>query len=325
MVRNRPRRHDRSRRDVRLRLTHARLWLLARVAPKAAGAAAERLFFTPPPPRHSRGTGVLRKAKRLELVVDGRRVVAFRWGSGPAIALLHGWGGRAAQLTSFVEPIVSRGFSAVALDAPGHGESERGMSSAPQFARALRAAAEAIGGLHGAVAHSLGAAAVALAMRDGLHLSRVVMLGAAAEPPSWVDRFAARFGLPATVVDEMRQRSERRIGTSWRELSVPALARELTASLLVVHDRDDADVAIEDAIRIASAWPGAVLLETNGLGHNGVLRDPAVVARVAEFVTAGPEDRCSCGAPVAPGRECEACRVARELFDREERWEAANV
>jgi hypothetical protein len=106
---------------------------------------------------------------------------------------------------------------------------------------------------------------------------------------------------------------------------VPALARELTASLLVVHDRDDADVAIEDAIRIASAWPGAVLLETNGLGHNGVLRDPAVVARVAEFVTAGPEDRCSCGAPVAPGRECEACRVARELFDREERWEAANV
>ena len=59
-------------------------------------------------------------------------------GSRPAVALLHGWGGRAAQLTSFVEPLVARGFSVVALDAPGHGSSGRGRSSAPQFAQALQ-------------------------------------------------------------------------------------------------------------------------------------------------------------------------------------------
>jgi pimeloyl-ACP methyl ester carboxylesterase len=280
------------------------------------------MFFTPPPPRRSSGLAALRDAEPIAVVVAGRRVAAWRWGRGPAIALLHGWGGRAAQLTSFVEPLVARGFSVVALDAPGHGSSDRGRSSAPQFARALRAVADSVGGLHGVVAHSLGAAAVALALRDGLRVARVVLLAAAAEPPLWVERFAVRFGLPPHVVAEMRRRSERRIGMSWRELNVPALARGFEAPLLLVHDRDDLEVPIGNAAAIADAWPRATLVETRGLGHNGLLRDPEVAARAAEFLAQGAV-RCACGAPLASGRECETCRVERELFDRELRWAPA--
>ena len=185
------------------------------------------MFFTPPKPRRTRGLDALRSAEPVALVVDGRPVAAWRWGRGPVVALLHGWGGRAAQLTSFVEPLLARGFAVMALDAPGHGDSGRGRSSAPQFARALRAAADAAGGLHGVVAHSLGAAATALALRDGMRASRVVLLAAAAEPPLWVERFAARLGLPREVVDEMRRRSERRIGMAWRELNVPGARAKL--------------------------------------------------------------------------------------------------
>ena len=263
------------------------LAFLARVSPSLAAILAERMFFTPPKARRSRGLDALRSAEPVALVVEGRPVAAWRWGRGPVVALLHGWGGRAAQLTSFVEPLLARGLSVVALDAPGHGESGRGRSSAPQFARALRAAADAVGGLHGVVAHSLGAAATALALRDGMRASRVVLLAAAAEPPLWVEHFAARLGLPREVVDRMQVRSERRLGMAWRELSVPALARNLEAPLLLVHDRDDPDVAIDDARAIVAAWPRATLLETSGLGHNGVLRARAVIGRVADFLAEG--------------------------------------
>jgi hypothetical protein len=37
---------------------------------------------------------------------------------------------------------------------------------------------------------------------------------------------------------------------------------------------------------IAAAWPGAELVTTEGLGHRRILRDPAVVARVTDFLAA---------------------------------------
>jgi pimeloyl-ACP methyl ester carboxylesterase len=308
--------------NVRLFALRSTLRFLVRVAPSLAAIVAEWMFFTPPPPRSSSGLALLRDAEPIGVVVGGRRVAAWRWGRGPAVALLHGWGGRAAQLTSFVEPLVARGFSVVALDAPGHGSSGRGRSSAPQFAQALQAVAASVGGLHGVVAHSLGAAAVALALRDGLRVARVVLLAAAAEPPLWVERFAARFGLPPHVVDELRRRSERRIGMPWQDLNVPVLAKSFEAPLLLVHDCHDVEVAIADASAIVAAWPRATLVETRGLGHNGVLRDPAVAARAAEFL-AGGVARCPCGAPLESGRECETCQFERELFDRETRWAPA--
>jgi pimeloyl-ACP methyl ester carboxylesterase len=296
------------------------LSLLTRISPSLSASCAERLFFTPPPARRSRGLALLRAAKPIRLHVDGCSVAAWRWGRGPAVGLLHGWGGRAAQLTAFVEPLLERGFSAVALDAPGHGRSGRGLSSAPQFARGLRAVADAVGGLHGVAAHSLGAAAVALAMRDGLRVARVVMLGAAADPPQWVHQFADQLGLPAQIVDELRARSERRLGMSWRELHVPTLTASCEAALLVVHDRDDAEVPIEDASAIVAATPRATLLETSGLGHNRLLRDPGVIARAVDFLTDGTVSGCACGRPAASAGLCDACRVEQELYDRELRW-----
>jgi pimeloyl-ACP methyl ester carboxylesterase len=295
---------------------------LGRVAPELTAAAAERLFFTPPRPHPSRGEGALARARRFDVRVDGRRVTAWRWGEGPLVILVHGWGGRAAQLTSFVEPLTARGFSVAAFDAPGHGRSGRSLSSAPQFARALSAVAHAQGGAHAVVAHSMGAAGVALALRDGLRVERVVFLGATADPPSWILPFARHVGLSRPVVDRLKARSERRLGISWSELHIPRLAARFDVPLLVVHDRNDRQVTVRDAREIASAWKGARLVETVGLGHNRPLRDSGVVRGVVDFVAGGEVETCTCGAPATETGTCEGCQLERELFDRDGRREA---
>jgi len=316
-----------SRMSTNVRLFGARLGFstLSRVSPAVAAAAAERLFFTPARPRRSRGQAVLSRGHAFTVRASGQRLAAWRFGHGPAVLLLHGWSGRAAQLTSFVAPLVDAGFSVVAFDAPGHGGSDRGLSSAPQFARALRAVAAVVGPLHAVVAHSLGAAATALAMRDGLDVGRVVFLAPPANPPAWVASFAARLGIPAPVIERMRERSERRLRLRWKELDVPALATERSTPLLVVHDRGDAEVDFRDGQDVAAAWLGAVLVETNGLGHNRLLRDPGVVSRVVAFVASGARPRCPhCGRPLAATDEpCEQCRIERDLFERETRGEGA--
>lgn len=301
---------------VRIGLLRGLFAALDRLSPSLGGLIAERLFFTPPPPRRSEGERMLRRARRFTVRSGRHRLVAWRWGSGPAVVMLHGWGGRAAQWSSFVPALVERGFAVVAFDAPGHGATRGTLSSAIDFARALEAVVDHIGGARAVVAHSLGSAAVALALRRGLRCRRVLFLGPAADPPSWVDSFADRITLSPRIVERMRQRSERRLGLSWSELSIVRHASTLDTPLLVIHDRDDREVAWSEGAAIAEAWPGARLFSTTGLGHNRILRDPATVSEGVGFLSDGDASRCpACGAPAASGW-CAVC-VERELFDPE--------
>ena len=307
----------RNRTSVLFRAVRLGLRLLASVSPNLAAALVERGFFTPPRSRPKAGEALLRRGRRFNVRSEGRRVVGWRLGTGPMVVLVHGWGGSSAQLALFVDPLLKRGFSVVAFDAPGHGRSARGLSSAPEFARALRAVAGAE--CHAIVAHSLGAAAAALALRDGLLARRVVLVNPVADPPRWARALLSRLDLPADVSERVRARSERRIGVAWDEIHVPALVGAMTAKALVFHDRDDRQVPIADGEAIVAAWPGAALVETSGLGHNRGLSDPGLVARATAFLTEGPEV-CACGAwPTSAGR-CEACLLEAELFHPDRRW-----
>ncbi|HET8647659.1 MAG TPA: alpha/beta fold hydrolase, partial [Vicinamibacteria bacterium] len=100
---------------------------LGRVAPQAAGELARRLFFSPP--RLPGAAALPAGAEELSVEVDGRRLAAWRCGTGPAVLLMHGWGGSSAQLGRLVPPLLQRGFSVAALDAPAHGRSPGRLAS----------------------------------------------------------------------------------------------------------------------------------------------------------------------------------------------------
>ena len=158
-------------------------------------------------------------------------------------------------------------------------------SSLPQFALAIRAVADAAGGIEAAVAHSLGCASVAFAMTRGLSLSRAVFVAPAANPGAYTEKFARTLAIPPPVLERMKRSFEEKYHLTWDELDVPRAARSFRAGLLVIHDRDDAEVPFENGEAIASAWPGATLVATEGLGHTRIVHDDAVVARAVAFVT----------------------------------------
>ena len=87
------------------------------------------------------------------------------------------------------------------------------------------------------IAHSLGAAAVAFAMREGLRVRRLAFIGPPADPLTWVDSFASQLGLRADVTAEMRRLSETRLRMSWDDLPLVPFRGPFDApALLVVHD-----------------------------------------------------------------------------------------
>ena len=275
--------------NFQIRAARLAMRALEYTAPTFGGAFAERLFFTPP---RSGMTPQVREllatARPFRVCLPSGRVAAWAWGSGPAVILAHGWGGRGGRLAAaYVAPLVASGFTAVTFDAPGHGVSDGKLSSMPEFARGLMAVAAEVGSPFAVIAHSMGGAATGLAMSRGMRLERAVFIAPASGPAHYVEQFAGALTVGPSTMAAMRRRSERRIGFRWSDLYIPNLVARFDVPLLVMHDQDDPTVPFTEGAAIAAAWPGAELVPTKGLGHREVVRDPAVVARAVDFVRQG--------------------------------------
>ncbi len=138
--------------------------------------------------------------------------------------------------------------------------------------------------------HSLGGAAVALAMKQGLPSENAVLFGAPADPTAYFDLFLGRIGIPERIHPLIKNDVERRYGFEWKQFAVSPPKRdtgEPDLPALIVHDSADADVDVANARRIADAWPGAQVMTTQGLGHQRILRDAEVVRSVVSWLSRG--------------------------------------
>lgn len=252
------------------------------VSTRAAARAAGRLFLSPPPPPYSRN--VAGEASRVELATPAGRALAWRYGSGPAVYLLHGWGGRGFQLSSFVAPLVEKGRSVVLLDAPGHGEAGGKRSSVPAFAQTLRVATAQFGPAAGLIAHSLGAMGAIVALIDGLPVERVAFLAPGSSLEEATKRFQQIVALPDATMKTLRQNMEAHFGLPWDHYDLRRV--KLNVPLSVVHDLEDLEVPLAETHALMDLWPGAKLQVTEGLGHYRVLRNAEVIASLVTFLTA---------------------------------------
>ncbi|MCP3163244.1 alpha/beta hydrolase [Myxococcus qinghaiensis] len=259
------------------------------VAPGLTAAWADRMFRTPRRPHRSKtAEAVLARGQPRMLTLGGEEVAVWSWGVGPRVLLVHGWSGYGGQLTAFVEPLVAAGFSVVTYDAPGHGQSSGRTSSLPEMAELVADVARATGGPYAVIAHSLGAAATAVAMRDGLKVGRAVFVSPPADPRSGIQAFARAMGLTDGVWMRMEQRIEARFSMRLRDLALPHFVPLLgRVPLHVFHDVGDREVPLVAGEAVASAWPGARLTRTQGLGHHRILYAPEVVSQAVDFLAEG--------------------------------------
>ncbi len=258
------------------------------IAPGVAARWAETIFCRPPrnEPRAIE-EAFLATGTRQTVRSEDQDLATWTWGQGPIVVLTHGWGSRAGRFSTLARALVDARFRVVLFDAPAHGASMGSQASLPQFSRALRAVGDAVGPIYGLVGHSLGGAAVSLAMRNGLPAERAVLLSPPADVILFSHAFAEHLRIPLRAHDAMRRNLENRLQIRWEELHVPTLARGMTVPALVVHDRDDQDVPFSHGDEIARAWPGAEFMATSGLGHRAVVWDAEVIRRTITFLKNG--------------------------------------
>ena len=244
---------------------------------RLAGRIARDIWFTVPPrmpPTRLPGGG-----EPFEVESLGAAVRGHVWGTGPAVYLVHGWGGRGSQLASFVEPLLAGGFRVVMFDAPAHGDSDPGPAGpgrthGVEFGKALDAVFARFGPAEAVVAHSLGAISTYLTLRFGwLSTRRLVLLApmVAAEP--LFDQFQRVARLRSSHAAGLRPDLEAFVGVPMAEFDAVFQASHLDpVPTLVVHDRGDRQTPYADAVRLVASLPDARLVTTDGLGHRRILR-----------------------------------------------------
>lgn len=207
--------------------------------------------------------------------------------TGLSMVLIHGWEGSHADMAGFVVPLRAKGFTVFAPDLPAHGGSGGSTATIPQLAVAVAAtvahAARHAGAVQGVIAHSIGCAATAVALLDGADVARVALVSSPVRYLDGARAAAARFGYDAMewTVFEAELLA---LGTELHAMNLARQARELRQPALFFHSTDDRVVPIEAGRASAAAWPGARMIEHDGLGHGRILTDPAVIAAAVDFV-----------------------------------------
>lgn len=259
------------------------------VAPTVAGRVAKDLWFTAPP--RMADQPVPNWGEPFEVEAQGHAVRGFVWGEGPVVYLVHGWGGRGSQFGAMVSPLVEAGYRVVMFDGPAHGASDHGpsgprLTNGLELARALDEVFCRFGPAEAVVAHSMGTISTYLALRHGwLGTRRLVLIAPMVEASSLFDLFQGALGFGPRTRRAFDRAVDKYVGVRVDEFDARVQAAHVEpVPTLVVTDRGDRQTPYDAVVGLAEAI-GAPLVTTGGLGHRKILRDPAVVARVVEFVS----------------------------------------
>ncbi|WP_129785070.1 alpha/beta hydrolase [Promicromonospora panici] len=295
------------------RLTAASLRALARTAPPLAAEVATRFFFRVGPPAAVRPQErVAHEAARRSTIryrrpaTTGREpvdVVVYAWGEpgAPGVLLVHGWQSRASFFAPLVEDLVASGLRVVAYDAPAHGDSGgRRRTIVDDVAIVHRLSDAEPAPWEGIVGHSAGALAAGVALADGVAARRFTSVSGPSAASALADGFFAITGLPRSLRqrfdDVVRRRRFPDVPDIYERYDLTRRPVPGAVPALLLHDTDDRQVPYRHAERMLAAHAdSAELVTTTGLGHNRILRDPAVRRSVLDHLAAPVPARSGAG------------------------------
>jgi len=260
--------------------------LLEKVNLKLSGRFALYLFLHPPRyKRPSREEKCYVKAQKSFIQVEGKKVAVFEWGEGPSVWIMHGWAGRATQLSSFINQLVKKGYHVIGIDAPAHGDSEGKDSSVLHFEKSLKALYNKYGKAYAYIGHSLGGAVGFFAMKNGITLEKYISISTPTIPDLILHEAFDKLGAKQKSLDAMCQIIHDRLGAPFSEFTATYWAKTAPSiPYLILHDKNDKDAEIEHAYALHKILPDAHVHYTEGLGHVRILRDEKVVNEVIEFI-----------------------------------------
>lgn len=213
------------------------------------------------------------------------RVTAWVWGSGPTVLLVHGWGGRGAQLAPLARHIARQGFRAIVFDVAGHGASGERDARWEYFIRDIGDVAAEVGNAHAWVGHSAGALTMMASRRlRAISAKYFVCICAPSHPHPPVRGVRQRLNPGEAVLQRYRQYLASQFQSDWASLEAGIAWAGAGPELLLCYDEKDRFIDHMEGNRIHDWCPRSTLTKTASFGHSRVLAAPELAQTITNFI-----------------------------------------
>jgi alpha-beta hydrolase superfamily lysophospholipase len=273
--------------------------LAAGLLPAAAVCVMAWRRFTPPrdpaePFPDAAGLGV----EDVTIPAEGDRLRG--WLVRPAfpaegtVILVHGWGSTAQRMLAWSRFLARGGWASLAFDARGHGRTGGdGPITLPRLARDVEAAAAFVAthpdlGPRPLVllGHSVGGAAVLLALSRGLAARAAIISSAFARVEALADHVLRSSGLPPPLFRPLVKRVWGiRTGEDLSALEPETTIRRAGVPLLLTHGDGDPlipEAELDRLVRVAP--PGTSVLRLCGAAHSDMADFPQYQEAILAFL-----------------------------------------
>jgi pimeloyl-ACP methyl ester carboxylesterase len=263
--------------------------LLQIVNPKWATLFAVKLFTTPIKHRiPNREIEMENSSKQEFLYIKNLnlKINTYRYGNSEnKILLIHGWSGRGTQLFKIADKFIKNGYQTISFDAPAHGKSEGKTAIMNNFMECVFEIDKKYGPFKYAVCHSLGGMTLINCLKNGLQIEKGAIIGSGNSIQNILFSFIEKLELPKIQAIKMKDYFEKKYSMEMESFSTYRAAKFVETPILIIHDKNDEDIPVNEALHIHENLKNSELFTTEGLGHRKILGDKNVVDKIFEFVT----------------------------------------
>ena len=228
----------------------------------------------------------LSKQTSIKVPSINREVIVYEYGDSPKkILLSHGWSGRGTQLAVMAEELLKQGYSVVSFDAPAHGKAPGKWSMMPFFIETIKFLDKTYGPFNAAIGHSLGGMATLRAVKEGMDIEKLIIIGTANSVTHITREFAHHMKMNEKVAKKMKHYFDTKFGEDMDNYSGAVSAKDVHVPTLVIHDEHDVDVHVNSAHDIVENLENGELFLTENLGHRRILGNQKAINKIIEFLS----------------------------------------
>ena len=214
-----------------------------------------------------------------------KKIMTYSYGNAPKkVLLVHGWSGRGTQLVKIADRMLEMGYSTISFDAPAHGKSPGKQTLMIEFIESILEIDKKYGPFEFAIGHSLGSMSILNAVKQGLQVNKLVLVGSGDSVNDIVSDFIKKLELKPLIGEKMKAIFEKKYNEEMENYSSYKAAENISIPALVIHDKDDEDVPYTAGENIHKHLKNSQLIITNELGHRKILGDKKVIQHITNFL-----------------------------------------
>jgi pimeloyl-ACP methyl ester carboxylesterase len=262
---------------------------LEAISPKLAMLFAAKLFVRPI--KHKipkRELHMVQKSKQTILFVPSinKKINIYEYGNNEKkILMVHGWSGRGTQMVKIADKMLELGYAIISFDAPAHGKSDGKTTIMTEFIASILEIEKQFGPFEFAIGHSLGGMSILNAIKQNLNVKKAIIIGSGDIIQDVIDDFIQKLQLKPKIGLLLKNHFEKKYNEPMENYSASFSAKSVTIPVLIIHDKDDDDVALKAAHNIHKHLKNSTLMITEGLGHRKILGDTKVIESIKEFIS----------------------------------------